>query len=168
MPIHLQSKILRVLEERKVTRIGGLKSTNIDIRVISATNKDLESLVKVGKFREDLLYRLKIIPIEIAPLREQKEDIKPLIEYFLKIYSKKLEKNIIDISKQAFNVLLHNQWHGNIRELKNVMEFAINMADSNIITADNLPSDINKIIFKTDCDLNIDNTIKKISSKCFR
>ncbi|MDM8534658.1 sigma 54-interacting transcriptional regulator, partial [Clostridiaceae bacterium HSG29] len=162
MPIHLQSKILRVLEERKVTRIGGLKSTNIDIRVISATNKDLESLVEEGKFREDLLYRLKVIPIKIPPLRERKEDIKLLINYFLKIYSRKLDKNIIDISKDAINILLNNQWYGNIRELKNVMEFAINMADSNIITADNLPSDIKKITFKTDCDLNIENTMKKL------
>jgi len=162
MPIHLQSKILRVLEERQVTRIGGLKSTNIDIRVISATNKNLESLVEEGKFREDLFYRLKVIPIEIPPLRERKEDIKLLIKYFLEIYSKKLEKDIIDISKDAFNILINNQWHGNIRELKNVMEFAINMADSNIITIDNLPSDINKITFKTACDLNIDNTMKKL------
>lgn len=167
MPIHLQSKILRVLEERKITRIGGLKSSNIDIRVISATNKNLEFLVKEGKFREDLFYRLKVIPFKIPPLRERKNDIELLIRHFIEIYSKKLNKNIIDISEEARKVLLRNQWPGNIRELKNVIEFAINMAESNIITKDNLPSDINRILFETSSELNIDNIVKELIIESF-
>lgn len=160
MALHLQSKLLRVLQEKRVTKIGGLESNEIDIRIISANNKKLEDLVQAGKFREDLYYRLKVIPVTMPPLRDRTGDIELLTDHFLKLYSEKLNKKIKGFSNEAMKALLNNPWQGNIRELKNVVEFLVNMTKSNIITINDLPNDFNKQILFTDGSLNVDQHFK--------
>ncbi|QGU94074.1 PAS domain-containing protein [Clostridium bovifaecis] len=134
----LQAKLLRVLQEGTIRPIGGLKEVSLNVRIIAATNKNLEKMINEGKFREDLYYRLAVIPINVPPLRERKEDIRPLIEHFLNELANKI-KRYIEISNDAMNILLSYHWPGNIRELKNAMEFASNMADDYIITPEHLP-----------------------------
>ncbi|GAA0083990.1 sigma-54-dependent Fis family transcriptional regulator [Clostridium sp. CTA-7] len=127
MPLDMQVKLLRVLQEGRVTRLGGSREIPVDMRVIAATNKDLKREVKKGTFREDLYYRLCVIPIKLPPLRERKGDIRKLIEYFLSMKSIKLEKDIPDISKDLFNRILENNWPGNIRQLENCIENIVNL-----------------------------------------
>ncbi len=125
MPLHLQPKILRVIQEKQVERLGQYSQNpiKIDVRIICTTNKDIEKLVKEGKFREDLFYRISVIPIRIPPLRERRDDIIPLTRYFLKKLSKKYEVNI-SMSEKAYEKLLKYDWPGNVRELQNVVERA--------------------------------------------
>ncbi len=160
MALHLQSKLLRVLQEKRVTKIGGLESNEIDIRIISANNKKLEDLVQAGKFREDLYYRLKVIPMTMPPLRDRTGDIELLTDHFLKLYSDKLNKKIEGFSNEAMKALMNNPWQGNIRELKNVVEFLVNMTKTNIITINDLPNDFNKQKLFIDGSLNIDQHFK--------
>ncbi|MDZ5016631.1 sigma-54-dependent Fis family transcriptional regulator, partial [Clostridium perfringens] len=127
MPLDMQVKLLRVLQEGRVTRLGGSREIPVDMRVIAATNKDLKREVKKGTFREDLYYRLCVIPIKLPPLRERKGDIRKLIEYFLSMKSIKLEIDIPDISKDLFNRLLAYNWPGNIRQLENCIENIVNL-----------------------------------------
>ncbi|MBF4694188.1 sigma-54-dependent Fis family transcriptional regulator [Fusibacter ferrireducens] len=142
VPIHLQTKLLRVLQEKSLEKLGGHKSVELDIRVIAATNKYLEQMVIDGSFREDLFYRLSVIPINIPPLRERKGDIKILLNYFLKHYNQKLRKNIKGFHQSAEEILLHNSWKGNVRELENVIEYAVNMETSPYITLNSIPQRI--------------------------
>lgn len=128
----LQAKLLRVLQEQKVRRIGGKQEIPIDIRVISATNKNLEKMVLDGTFREDLYYRLNVIPIFIPPLRERKEDIPILVKYMIKILGKDTGKCFIQVSDEAMAKLMAYDWPGNVRELNNVIERAIILADDKI------------------------------------
>jgi|LGVF01.1.fsa_nt_gb transcriptional regulator with PAS, ATPase and Fis domain len=160
MALHLQSKLLRVLQEKRVTKIGGLESNEIDIRIISANNRRLEDLVQAGKFREDLYYRLKVIPMTMPPLRDRTGDIELLTDHFLKLYSDKLNKKIKGFSNEAMKALMNNPWQGNIRELKNVVEFLVNMTKTNIITINDLPNDFNKQKLFIDGSLNIDQHFK--------
>lgn len=139
MPIHLQTKLLRVLQEKSVEKIGGHKSIPIDTRVIAATNKELDKMAETGEFREDLYYRLNVIPLNIPPLRERKGDIKIILEHFLKVYNKKLNKNIKGFSANVENVLLNNKWKGNVRELENVVEYSVNMETTSYITMNSIP-----------------------------
>jgi sigma-54 dependent transcriptional regulator, acetoin dehydrogenase operon transcriptional activator AcoR len=127
MPLDMQVKLLRVLQEGRVTRLGGSKEISVDMRVITATNKNLKKEVKDGTFREDLYYRLCVIPIKLPPLRERKGDIRMLIEYFLTIKSIKLEKEIPNISEDLINKLLTYNWPGNIRQLENCIENIVNL-----------------------------------------
>lgn len=127
MPLDMQVKLLRVLQEGRVTRLGGSKEIAVDMRVIAATNKDLKKEVKRGKFREDLYYRLCVIPIKLPPLKERKGDITKLIEYFLNMKSIKLDKDIPVISKELYNKLLRYNWPGNIRQLENSIENIVNL-----------------------------------------
>jgi len=140
MPIHLQVKLLRVLQENMVERIGGRAPVPIDVRIVAATNKDLESLVKEGAFREDLFYRLNVIPIRIPPLRERKDDLEFLTEVFIKKSSKMLEKTIVRADKDVMKAFEVYNWPGNVRELQNTVEFAVNMCESGVITCDDLPA----------------------------
>jgi transcriptional regulator with PAS, ATPase and Fis domain len=142
MPLHVQTKLLRVLQENKVERIGGKAPIPIDIRVICATNKNIEQMVEEGTFREDLYYRLNIIPIELPPLRKRKEDIPALIQYYIEYYNQKLNKEITAVSKQAHEALLRYQWPGNIRELKNIIEYLANIVDGGVINLSDLPDHI--------------------------
>lgn len=142
MPLHLQTKLLRVLQEKSIEKIGGHKSIPIDTRVIAATNKELDKMAEAGEFREDLYYRLNVIPINIPPLRERKGDIKIILEYLLKVYNKKLNKNIKGFSSNVESVLLNNKWKGNVRELENVVEYSVNMETTSYITMNSIPQKI--------------------------
>ncbi len=130
LPLNLQGKLLRVLQEKKITRVGGIEEISVDVMIIAATNRNLEDLVKKGKFREDLFYRLNVLPINIPPLRDRKEDIIPLAKTFLKNISKK--ENVEYFTKAVENFLLDYPFPGNIRELKNAIERAYILAGGNL------------------------------------
>jgi DNA-binding NtrC family response regulator len=137
-----QAKLLRVIEDMKFKRVGGLKDVSVDVRVIAATNKNLENAVKDGSFRADLYYRLRVIPIHIPSLRERKEDIVPLALYYVSQYNKKFKKALKDISPEARDILSDYPWHGNARELKNVIERICILEDTDIIYPEHIPSEI--------------------------
>ena len=159
MPLYLQAKLLRVLQERKITRIGSNKTIDIDVRVLAATNKDLVKEIKENKFREDLYYRLNVIPLEIPPLRERKEDIKLFVENFIEKYCNLFNKKFLDIKLEdnIWQIFYNYKWPGNVRELENTVEYIINMMGTKgIITKDILPKSIllNKaIIFNKDDEI---------------
>lgn len=142
MSLHLQGKLLRVLQERELDKIGGGSNILIDVRVIAATNKSLEELVKNGQFREDLYYRLKVIPLMLPPLRNRKDDIPLLIDYMIKEYSQKLNKDVIGMEDDVRTALVDYSWPGNVRELQNIIEYSINMSISNLLTLDIIPNNI--------------------------
>ncbi len=138
----LQVKLLRVLQERKFERVGGVKTISVDIRVVAATNKDLEAAVREGKFREDLFYRLNVIPIHIPPLRERQSDIPLLVEYFLKRYSREKGRGVEGISEDAMKILMRYEWPGNVRELENIIERLVILSSGRIIKKEDLPVQI--------------------------
>jgi len=142
MDINLQIKLLRVLEERNIRRIGGARNIDIDTRVIAATNRDLKKAIEDKEFREDLYYRLNVVPIYLPPLRERKEDITQLLNFFIKKFTYKFKKNMEDVSRQALDLLLSYSWPGNARELRNVVERICIMYDSQLITPEMLPREI--------------------------
>ena len=136
--LNIQAKLLRAIQEREVTRVGSTKPLKIDVRILAATNENLEGLVRKGKFREDLFYRLSVVPIHLPALRERKEDIPYLIEHFLQKYNKRARKNIIGISDAAKKALMDYDWPGNIRELENTIERAVVLSKGNKIELENL------------------------------
>ncbi|MBM4324760.1 MAG: sigma-54-dependent Fis family transcriptional regulator [Deltaproteobacteria bacterium] len=138
----VQVKLLRVLQEKEIMKIGSTERTKIDVRMIAATNEDLETNMKNGKFREDLFYRLHVFPIVLPDLRERREDIPLLAYHFLDRASKEAKKEIKGISKEAMNLLLEYAWPGNVRELENAIERAIIMADGEFLTPQDLPRDL--------------------------
>jgi DNA-binding NtrC family response regulator len=135
MDLSLQAKILRVLEEREFERVGGTKTIKVDVRVIAATNRDLFTLVHEGKFREDLFYRINVVNIHIPPIRERKEDIIPLVRHFMYKYSQEFSKPIREIDEKAMELLLHYEWPGNVREIRNCMERAVLLSEGEYIRA---------------------------------
>lgn len=139
MSLYLQAKLLRVLQERQVERVGGTQVIPVDIRVIAATNKDLQEMVRRGRFREDLYYRLSVIPLVIPPLRERREDIPLLLEYYMRRFAKLLGKNIKGFSEEAMKICLEYSWPGNVRELINAVEYAINLEEGPLILPESLP-----------------------------
>lgn len=143
----MQVKLLRVLQEKEFEHLGGIKTIKVDVRVITATNKNLVNMVKNGTFREDLYYRLNVVPINLPSLRERKEDIKALINHFLLQNSKQSGDEISSISKEAVDKLISYNWPGNIRELENVIERCVVVTPGNLITLGNLPQNI--LDFKT-------------------
>lgn len=145
MPIHMQPKILRVIQEKEVIRIGSNDTIPIDVRIISATNADLERAIVKGEFRADLYHRLNVFPIIIPPLRERKEDILLLAYYFIDKFAKAMDRSIKGIDKELKKFLLSYSWPGNIRELKNIIEFAINLVDGEYITMSNVPPNIKEL-----------------------
>lgn len=144
MPIYLQSKLLRVIQDKKVIRIGSNQVIPLDVRIIAATNKDLRQMINENKFREDLYYRLNVIPIEIPPLRERKEDIKDLVYHFIHYYRKMFGKNFVKIEDDTMKKLLDYPWYGNVRELENTVEFMVNMMEYGIINDNSLPINIKR------------------------
>ncbi len=135
----MQVKLLRVLQERRFRRVGGLEEITADIRVIAATNQDLSKAVAEGRFREDLFYRINVIPIPLPPLRARREDIPPLAEHFLAKYAEQMEKIISGVSHEAMELLLHHDWPGNIREFENALERAVALETTPTILPDSLP-----------------------------
>jgi two-component system response regulator PilR (NtrC family) len=138
----MQVKFLRVLQERRFRRVGGLEELTADIRVIAATNQDLSKAVADGRFREDLFYRINVIPIALPPLRERREDIPLLAEHFLAKYNEQMEKQISGVSREAMDLLVHHEWPGNIRELENAMERAVALESTPAILPDSLPGTV--------------------------
>ncbi len=138
MPLHLQAKLLTALQNRNITRLGTNNPINIDIRLITATNRNLFEMSEKAEFRQDLLFRINTIHINIPPLRNRKEDIIPLAEMFLKRYSEKYKKDNISISKSAEDRLMNHRWDGNIRELQHTIEKAVIMCDDNVINPEHL------------------------------
>jgi DNA-binding NtrC family response regulator len=143
LPLSTQAKILRVMQERQFERIGGTETLTVDVRVVAATNRNLEEEVKAGRFREDLYYRLNVIPVVLPPLRERKEDIPALIEYFMDKYRKILSKNV-RLSKEAADMILEHDYPGNVRELENTIERCVTLATSGAIGREELPPAIAK------------------------
>ena len=145
MPLHMQAKLLRVLQEKEVERVGATRSKKIDVRIIAATNRDLESMIKEGIFREDLYYRLNVITINIPPLRDRPEDIEMLAQHLVEKVSSKLNKNIKGISKDAICCLMNYKWEGGVRQLENIIERAINLVEyRGMIECKHLPKDMVK------------------------
>lgn len=139
MPLVLQAKLLRILQEREFERIGGHQTIKVDIRIIAATNRNLDAMVKEGTFREDLFYRLNVIHLMLPPLRERREDISLLANHFLQKFSSENQRDIIEIDPSAMSLLTAWSWHGNIRELSNVIERAVVMNSGPVIFAEDLP-----------------------------
>ncbi|MDE1890668.1 MAG: sigma-54-dependent Fis family transcriptional regulator, partial [Planctomycetota bacterium] len=142
MSAAIQSKMLRVVESKELERLGGTETIKVDVRIICATNKNLEDWVKVGKFREDLYYRISVFPVTLPPLRERREDIIPLAKHFLKRFSMKMGKAPITLSKEVEKLFMAHKWEGNIRELQNVIERAVILCKGNVITSEHLPVSI--------------------------
>jgi two-component system response regulator PilR (NtrC family) len=168
LPLDLQSKLLRVLQEKEFTRVGGTENIKIDVRIIAATNTNLEKAIEDGKFREDLFYRLNVLPIHLPPLRQRRDDISLLIDHFLKKYNSMKNKNI-KLSNEAIELLQNAEWKGNIRELENVIERLVLVADKDNIEAKEL---IKYNIINTkqgatsqDKELPMKNLIKNISKE---
>jgi DNA-binding NtrC family response regulator len=135
----MQVKLLRALQERRIRRLGGTEEVDIDVRVIAATNTPLEDLVRAKRFREDLFYRLQVIPIQTPPLRERREDIRPLAEHFLATFSHQMGKSVSRISEDALAALERHGWPGNVRELENVIERAVALETSSTVKLERLP-----------------------------
>jgi len=136
--MNVQMKLLRVLQEREITKVGSAQVIKVDVRVVAATNRDLQKAVQAGTFREDLFYRLSVVPITLPPLRERRDDIPPLANYFLKKYNQKRKKNVRAISAQAMKALVGHDWPGNVRELENAIERAVVLTENDTIE----PSDL--------------------------
>lgn len=157
LSMQMQSKLLTAIEKRYITRLGGVGHTNIDVRLISATNSNLHDMIENGTFRQDLLYRINTIELHIPPLRERGNDIILLAEHFLKIYNKKYKKEITGINREAKNKLLKYQWPGNVRELQHVIERAVIMSENSLIRSEDFmfskPDNDRKIIQEEELNL---------------
>jgi len=138
----VQVKLLRVLQDKEVMKVGSTERTKIDVRVIAATNEDLEANMKNGRFRDDLFYRLHVLPISLPDLKDRKEDIPLLAYHFLDLYTKETKKQIKGISKEAMNLLLEYDWPGNVRELENAIESAVILSDQDYVTPNELPKNM--------------------------
>ena len=140
--IDLQAKLLRALQEREVERLGGVRTTPVDVRVIAATNIDLKQAVRARTFREDLFYRLNVVPLSVPPLRDRKEDIALLVDHFVKKYSREFKKDVRGVSQGALPALEAYDWPGNVRELENVIERSVALATRPVILLEDLPLDL--------------------------
>ena len=138
----MQAKILRLIEQKTFRRMGGIKDISVDVRIITATNKDLRKLIEEGKFREDLFYRINIVAIRLPPLRDRRDDILPLAEYFVHKYNQDFHKNVRKISKEVEAFLLGYHWPGNVRELRNVVERAMILGEGDTLLMEHLPLDV--------------------------
>lgn len=144
MPNTLQAKLLRVIEDREVRPLGDTRSYAIDVRLISTTNRDIQSMIEEGRFRGDLYYRLKVIDLELPPLRERREDIPLLVQHFIEKFNTNLKKRISGVSEETLRVLLNYSWPGNVRELENVIERAMNLSQQEMILPEDLPKSLDR------------------------
>jgi len=144
MPNTLQAKLLRVMEEREVRPLGDTRSYPIDVRIISTTNRDIQFVFEKGRFREDLYYRLKVIDIELPPLRERREDIPLLIQHFIDKFNVNLKKRVSGVSEETLKLLLNYSWPGNVRELENAIERAMNLSQQEVILPEDLPKSLDQ------------------------
>jgi len=169
--IETQSKLLRVMQEREFMRLGGTKTIKVDVRVVVATNLDLEDLIQERRFRQDLFYRLNVIKIELPSLRERKEDIPLLVKHFLDIYSQENNKEIEGVTPDVMEILMSYDWPGNIRELENLIERAVVLTKTKLIARDNLPAfllsapDKGLALTSSSLDLNLKENLQAIQKK---
>ncbi len=145
IPAAVQVKLLRAIQEQTFERVGGAETVHVDTRIIAATNRNLEKMVKEGQFREDLYYRLNVVSILIPPLRERRNDIQPLIDHFLKKYSEENGKSILGMSKEALHLMMKYDYPGNVRELENIIEQAVVLSRSDILVTDDLPFSVQEL-----------------------
>lgn len=143
IPVHTQVKLLRAIESKEIKPIGSNNSIIMDVRILSATNKDLLKEIEEGNFREDLFYRLNIIEIHLPSLSERKEDIPLLVEHFIRIYNNELKRKVLGIEKDTLKILMNNKWKGEVRELENIIERAVLLCEGDYITSRDLPPNIN-------------------------
>jgi transcriptional regulator with GAF, ATPase, and Fis domain len=139
IPVEIQVKLLRALQESEFERVGGVRTITVDVRLIAATNRDLKALIAEGRFREDLFYRLAVVPMELPPLRERREDIPMLVGHFIEKFNRRLGKRVEGVDPEAMLILQSYGWPGNIRELENLMERSVLFADGPIVEATQLP-----------------------------
>ena len=140
--LDMQGKILRALQEREIERVGGVRTIKLSVRVISATNVDIQKAVKEGKFREDLYYRLNVVPVALPPLRDRPEDIPLLVEHFIRLSSRRFAKRVRGVSEDALRYLTGYPWPGNVRELENMVERLVVLADREVLETQDLPFDV--------------------------
>jgi transcriptional regulator with PAS, ATPase and Fis domain len=138
----LQSKLLRVLQEREIERVGGTRTIRIDVRIIAATNVDLKQAVATRAFRENLYYRLNVMPISVPPLRDRRDDVPLLVEHFIRRYNAEMNKHVEGLSPEALTVLREYPWPGNVRELQNIIERLVGLIDTPLIGVNDLPLDV--------------------------
>lgn len=160
IPLATQVKLLRVLQEQQFERVGGTETINVDVRIIAATNRNLEELIKAGAFREDLFYRLNVVTIDIPPLRKRRDDIPVLLEYFLKRFASEYGRNNLAFSKEAWDILIRYDYPGNIRELENIVQRAVILSRDDLITTNELPQVVKE--FKKESDLQKPPTISSL------
>ncbi|HEB29850.1 MAG TPA: sigma-54-dependent Fis family transcriptional regulator [Spirochaetes bacterium] len=158
MKISTQAKLLRIIENKRFKRVGGTSDIDIDVRIIAATNLDLAEAVREGRFRKDLYYRLKVIPVELPPLRERREDIPLLTDFFISKFNREFKRNIKGVTAKARDLLIDYPWPGNVRELKNIVERAIILESDEEILAEHLPHEIRnkQILIEKTPDIQID------------
>ena len=161
MPLELQAKLLRVIQERNFLPVGGVTSIPVNVRLVAATHRSLREEVKNGHFREDLMYRLRVVPIYLPPLRERREDISVLLWHFIELHNAQNRRKIEEIEPEAMRLLLDYSWHGNIRELQNVVEYAFAVGRETILKATELPPEFRE----TEPLAQISSTIKKLSTE---
>jgi transcriptional regulator with GAF, ATPase, and Fis domain len=172
VPPSMQAKLLRVLQERCFERVGGAQTISIDVRVIAATNRSLQQMVKKGTFREDLYYRLNVVKIDLPPLRERSEDIPLLASHFAEKYAR-FKSSPIQIAPQAMEILMDFHWPGNIRQLENAIERACVTAQENVIRPENLPADLMtplapKLPFQIDLTLPLPDLLQEVTTQVER
>jgi DNA-binding NtrC family response regulator len=149
MPASMQVKVLHVIQEKQILRVGGTTPVDLDIRLIAASNKDIKKATAEGSFREDLFYRLNVVTLRLPRLCERKDDIPMLVSYFIEKYSRPFEKKIRGISSDALEILMHYNFPGNVRELENIIQRSVALAESDVIRIEDLPQDLQKLEFNT-------------------
>jgi len=165
IPLHLQSKLLRVLQNRCVTKVGDTKSVPIDIRLICATNRDLPAMVRDGRFREDLYYRINTVTLNLPPLRERADEIEPLVRLFIERYAAKYHRNVTGVSSEALNLLQNCRWSGNVRELQNSVEKAVIMSDDETLQPEDFKISENQLVTNVSTT---DNTLEAAEERVIR
>jgi DNA-binding NtrC family response regulator len=149
MPASMQVKLLRVIQEKEVLRVGGTEPVKVDVRFIAATNRDISDVIKNGRFRQDLYFRLNVVSLHIPPLSERKDDIPLLSYYFLKKYAALMKKNVVEISEEAMDLLMNYDFPGNVRELENIIERGVALANDTTVEIAHLPEDLRELSIRT-------------------
>ncbi len=168
MDLTIQSKLLRAIEEGEIERVGAVKAIRVDVRIVAASNKDIEKAVEDRKFREDLYYRLNVFPIRIPPLRERREDIPLLVEYFLNKYCLEIKTSIKGVSKEALDMLMNYHWKGNVRELENAIERAVILCDGDTITPEHFVLNRQSVFESAKRSLPVKGTLEDVAKEALR
>jgi len=165
MPLHMQAKLLRVLQESAIERVGGIRSFSLNVRVIASTNQDLQNMVKKATFREDLYFRLNVMPLFVPPLRDRKNDIPILAEFFLQKYNEITKNEFKGFTDETIGLMQQYDWPGNVRELENAIQYAVNIEKEKIINPSSLPSNIKETIQTSNNKLTLKNRVSRFEKK---